>query len=85
MTWGPFLESSEHCYEKPFVKLRPNYSVRLVFSYVAKGWKIKLTVRFRDSRRLRVEDTKGIMSPKMRLKSLWICGIRNRPEKFRDF
>ena len=46
VTWGPFLESPEHFYEKPFVKLRPGYSARLVFSYVEKGWKIKLTVRF---------------------------------------
>ena len=53
MTWGPFLESPEHFYEKPFVKLRPGYSARLVFSYVEKGWKIKLTVRFSDARRLR--------------------------------
>ena len=32
-TWGPFLESSE----KPFVKLRLAYSVKLVFSYVVTG------------------------------------------------
>ena len=28
--------------EKPFVKLRPAYSVKLVFSYVVKGIKIKI-------------------------------------------
>ena len=55
--------------EKPFVKLRPAYSVKLVFSYVVKGIKIKITAKFRASRRLRFEDTKRIMSP----------------EKFRDF
>ena len=55
--------------ESAFVKLRPAHSVKLVFSYVAKGLKIKETVRFRDSRSLRFEDTKGIMSPEMRPKS----------------
>ena len=55
--------------EKAFVKLRSAYSVKLVFSYVVKGWKVKITVKFRASRRLRLEDTKRIMSP----------------EKFRDF
>ena len=55
--------------EKPFVKLRPAHSVKLVFSYVVKGIKIKLTAKFRASRRLCFEDTKRIMSPKMRPKS----------------
>ena len=55
--------------EKPFVKLRPAYSVKLVFSYVVKGIKIKITSKFRVSRRLCFEDTKRIVSP----------------EKFRDF
>ena len=55
--------------EKPFVKLRPAHSVKLVFSYVAKRLKIKITAKFRVSRRLRLEDTKRIMSP----------------ERFRDF
>ena len=63
--WGPFLESPE----KPFVKLRPAYSVTLVLSYVVKGIKIKITAKFRASRRLRFEDTKRIMSPEMRPKS----------------
>ena len=65
LTRGLFLERPE----KPFVRLRPAYSVNLVFSYVVKGWKIKITVRFRDSRGLRFEDTKRSMSH----------------EKFRDF
>ena len=55
--------------EKPFVKLRPAYSVKLVFSYVVKGIKVKITARFRASRRLRSEDKKIIMSPEMRPKS----------------
>ena len=56
--------------EKPFVKLRPAYSVKPVFSYVVKGIKIKITAKFRASRRLSFEDTKRIMSPEMRPKSL---------------
>ena len=55
--------------EKPFVKLRPAYSQKLVFSYVVKGIKIKITAKFRASRRLRFEDTKKIMSPEIRPKS----------------
>ena len=51
--------------EKPFVKLRPAYSVKLVFSYVAKGWKIKIIGWFRDSGRLRFKDPKKIMSREM--------------------
>ena len=31
---------------KPFVKLRPAYSVKLVFSYVVKGIKMKITAKF---------------------------------------
>ena len=50
--------------EKPFVKLRPAYFVKLVFSYVIKGIKIKITAKFRDTEHLRFEDTKRIMSPK---------------------
>ena len=55
--------------EKPFVKLQPAYSVKLVFSYVVKGIKTKITAKFRASRRLSFEDTKRIMSPEMRPKS----------------
>jgi len=55
--------------EKPFVKLRPAYSVKLVFSYVVERIKIKITAKFRASRRLRFEDTKIIMSPEIRPKS----------------
>ena len=63
--WGPFLESPE----KPFVKLRPACSVKLVFSYVVKGIKFKITAKFRASRRLRFKDRKRIMSPEMGPKS----------------
>ena len=55
--------------EKLFVKLRPAYSAKLVFSYVVKGIKIKITAKFRASRRLTFEDTKRIMSPEMHPKS----------------
>ena len=56
--------------EKPFVKLRPAHSVKLVFSYVVKGIQIKITAKFRASRFLCFEDTKRTMSPEMRPKSL---------------
>ena len=49
--------------EKPFVKLRPAYSVKLFFSYVVKGIKLKITAEFRDTAHIRFEDTKGIISP----------------------
>ena len=52
------------------IKLRPAYSVKLVFSCVVKGIKIKITAKFCASRRLSFEDTKRIMSPEMRPKSL---------------
>ena len=48
------------------IKLRTAYSVKLVFSYVIKGTQIKVAAKFRAARRLRIEDTKRIMSPKMR-------------------
>ena len=51
--------------ENPFVKLRPAYSVKLVFSYAGKALKIKITAEFGASRRLRFEDTKRIMSPEI--------------------
>ena len=50
--------------EKPFVKLRSAYSVMLVW-YLVKGIKTKITAKFRASRRLRFEDAKIIMSPKV--------------------
>ena len=55
--------------EKPFVKFRPAYSVKLVFSHVVKGIKSKTTAKFCASRRLRFEDANRIMSPEMLPKS----------------
>ena len=68
---GPVSRKSRELFgpEKPFGKLRPAYSVKLIFSHVVKGIKIKITAKFRASRRLRFEDTKRIMSPEMRPKS----------------
>jgi len=71
MFQGPVSRKSRKLFvpEKPFVKLRPAYSVTLALSYVVNGWKIKITVKFCASRCCRFEDTKGIMSPEMRPKS----------------
>ena len=55
--------------EKPFVKIRLAYSLELVFSYVVKGIKIRITAKSRASRRLSFKDTKRILSPEMRPKS----------------
>ena len=41
--------------EKPFVKLRAAYSVKLVFLYVVKGIKIKITAKFCDTEHFRFE------------------------------
>ena len=48
---------------KAIRKLRPAHSVKLVFSYVVKGLKIKISAKFRASRPIRFEDAKRIMSP----------------------
>ena len=71
---GPVSQNSRKLFgpEKLFVKLRPAYSVKLVFSYVVKGAKAKINAKFRASRRLRFEDAKRIVT-------------RNAPEKFQDF
>ena len=68
---GPVSGKSRKLFgpEKLFVKLRPAYCAKLVFSYVVKGIKIKITAKFRASRRLRFEDTKRIMAPEIRPKS----------------
>ena len=68
---GPVSRKSRKLFgpEEPFVKLRPVYSVKLVFSYGVKGIKIKITAKFRASRRLHFEDTKRIKPPEMRPKS----------------
>ena len=67
---GPVSRKSREVFgpKKPFVKLRPAYSVNVVFSYVVKGMKKKITAKFGASRRLGFEDTKRIMSPEMCLK-----------------
>ena len=64
---GPVSRKSRKRFgsEKPLVKLRTAYSVKLVFSYVIRGTQIKVAVKFRAARRLRFEDTKRIMSPQM--------------------
>ena len=68
---GPVSRKSRELFgpEKPFVKLRPAYSVKLIFSHVVKEIRIKITAKFRASRRLRFEDTKRIMLPEIRPKS----------------
>ena len=66
VTRGLFLESPE----KPFRKLLPAHSVKLVFPYVVKGIKINITARFCASRHLHFEDTKKIVSPEVHPKSL---------------
>ena len=68
---GPFLVNSRNLFgpEEPFVKLRPAYSVKLDFSYVVKGIKLKTAAKFHASRRLRCAHTKRIISPDMSPKS----------------
>ena len=62
--WRAFLKRPENYFTGPkaFVKLRPAYSVKLVFLYVVLGIKVKITPKFRDTKHLRFEDTKRIMS-----------------------
>ena len=55
--------------EKPFLRLRLAHSVKLVFSYVVKGRRIKITAKFRTLKRLCFEDSKRTMSPGMSPKS----------------
>ena len=65
---GPVSRKSRKLFapEKLFLKLRPVYSVKLVFSNVVKRTPLKITAKFRASRGLSFEDTKRIMSPEMR-------------------
>ena len=67
---GPVSRNSRELFgpEKPFVNLRPAYSVKLVFSHVVKGIKIKMMAKFRASRSLRFEDTKRIITPEIHRK-----------------
>ena len=68
---GPVSRKSRELFgpEKPFLKLPPAYSVKPVFWYNVKGILFKLTAKFRASRRLSFEDTKGNMSPEISPKS----------------
>ena len=68
---GPVSRKSRELFgpKKPFVKVRPAYSVKLVFSYVVKEIKIKITAKFRASRRLCFENTKRIVAPEISPKS----------------
>ena len=50
--------------QKPFVKLRPVYSVKLVFLHHIRGIQMKITAKFRASRCLRFEDTEELCHPK---------------------
>ena len=54
--------------EKPFVKLQPICSVKLVFSYVVWGTKTKTTTKFCPSRHLCFTGTKENLSPQRHLK-----------------
>ena len=64
--------------EKPFVRFRFAYSVKMVFSCVVNGIKIKMTAKFRGSRRHHFEDTKRIMSHYVRPKSFGTFETRPR-------
>ena len=68
---GPISQKSCKIFrpKTPFEKLRPAYSINLVFSYLVKGINIKMTAKFCASRCLHFQDTKRIMSPKMHPKS----------------
>ena len=69
---GPVSRRSRQLFgpEKPFVRLQPAYSVKLVLSDVVKGMKMKIWTKCRASRSLRFKDTKRIMPPEMHPKSL---------------
>ena len=69
---GPVSRKSRKRFapEKPFVKLRPACSLKLVFSYAVKEIiEREITAKFRASRRLRFEDTVKIISHEMLPKS----------------
>ena len=68
--WRLFLESPKTFRAREdFRKIATSYLLKLVFSYVVKGIKIKITSKFRALRRLSLALTKRTMSPKMRPKS----------------
>ena len=62
---GPVSRKSRRLYgpEKPFVKLRPAHSAKLISSYVVKWINIKIIAKFHVTEHLRFEDTRRIMSP----------------------
>ena len=67
--------------EKPFVRVRPAYSVKLVFSYVVKG--IKIIAKFRASRHLRIEENYVTRNTPEKFRDFRETGPR--PEFFRAF
>ena len=74
---GPVSRKSRKLFgpKKPFAKLRALINLlKLVFSCVVKGIKIKITAKFRALRRLGFEDTK---------RTIYVT--QNAPKKFRDF
>ena len=54
---GPVSRTSRELFgpEKPFVKLRPAYSVKLIFSHVVKGIKTKISFVPRDAYVLKIQ------------------------------
>ena len=69
---GPVSRKSRKFFgpEKPFVKTPTCLFFKAGLFICCKRNKIKITATFLASRRLRFEDTKRIMSPEMRPKSL---------------
>ena len=65
---GPVSRKSRRLFgpEKPFLKLWLAYSVKLVFSCVVKGMKIKISAKFRASRLLGFENAKKTVSSEIR-------------------
>ena len=77
---GPVSRMSRELFgsEKPFVKLRPAYSVKLIFSHVVKGIKTKIMAKFRASRRFDLKIQRELCHPKYARK---VSGLlRNRSQ-----
>ena len=64
---GPVSQKSRKAIRKTATRLFCKNGLFII----AKGIKIKITAKFRASRRLRFKDTKRIMSSDIRPKSLW--------------
>ena len=60
----------------------PAHSIKLVFSEVVKGIKIKITANFHASRVLSFEETRNMLSPDMHPKSFGIF-VKWGPDHFR--